>query len=199
MQNFQYFSILFWHWMFISRNNDWQTFATKRIQSCWSAPMAWHLPLHCSLLMVLFTVHRHRWFPADRSGRSHFFRFRLGPCSKIFESGSGTGTGNLLNLRIRLLFRLRLQSKQTKITNGFTSEMTKQQRWASDWIWSITNFVEFGMDPDCQSLQNLGSEPDLDWVNVKELRYFCCEQDAFFKIFGPQLDLARRFGDCTWK
>jgi len=39
-----------------------------------------------------------------RGDRSQFFRLRS--CSKIFESGSV----NFSNLRIRLLFRIRLQS-----------------------------------------------------------------------------------------
>ena len=48
----------------------------------------------------------------DRSG-SHFFRLRS--CSEIFESG------NFFNLRIRLLFRLRLQSSiQPKFTPALT-------------------------------------------------------------------------------
>jgi len=29
-----------------------------------------------------------------------------------------------------------------------------------DWIRTIANFVEFGLDPGCKSLQNLGSGPD---------------------------------------
>jgi len=58
-----------------------------------------------------------------------------------------------------------------------------------DWIRSIANFVEFGLDPDCESLQNLGTGPDLDWVNEKEIRHFCCEKDAFFKFFGPYFEL----------
>jgi len=29
-------------------------------------------------------------------------------------------------------------------------------------IRTIANFVEFGLDPDCESLQNLGSGPELD-------------------------------------
>jgi len=32
----------------------------------------------------------------------------------------------------------------------------------SDWIWTIVQFVEFGLDPDYKSLQNLGSGPHLD-------------------------------------
>ena len=32
----------------------------------------------------------------------------------------------------------------------------------SDWIRAIANFVEFGLDLDCKSLQNLGTGPDLD-------------------------------------
>ena len=31
-----------------------------------------------------------------------------------------------------------------------------------DWIRTIANFIEFGLDPDCKSPQNLGSGPDLD-------------------------------------
>jgi len=45
-----------------------------------------------------------------RGGRSHFFRLRLRSCLKLFESWSGSGFGNFSNLRIRILFRLRLQS-----------------------------------------------------------------------------------------
>jgi len=44
----------------------------------------------------------------NRGGRSHFFRLRLRSCSKIFECGSAFGYSS--NLRIRLLFRLQLQS-----------------------------------------------------------------------------------------
>jgi len=45
------------------------------------------------------------------------------------------------------------------------------------------------MDPECKSLQNLESTPDLDWVNGKERSYFCCEKAAFFKYFELHLDL----------
>jgi len=41
-----------------------------------------------------------------RGSRSHFYTHRLRPSFKNFESGSGYSS----NLRIRLLFRLRLQS-----------------------------------------------------------------------------------------
>jgi len=64
-----------------------------------------------------------------------------------------------------------------------------QQRWALDWIRTIANFVEFGLDPECKALQNLGSRQDLDWVNGKEMRYFCCETAAFFQFSGLHLDL----------
>jgi len=43
---------------------------------------------------------------SEKGNSAHFCRVPLCSCSKIFESGSG----NFLNLRIRLLFRLRLQS-----------------------------------------------------------------------------------------
>jgi len=52
-----------------------------------------------------------------RGGRSHFFRLRLRPCFKIFESGSGYG--NFSDLKIRLLFRLRLPSIHPKFTHAF--------------------------------------------------------------------------------
>jgi len=62
-----------------------------------------------------------------------------------------------------------------------------------DRIRTIANFVEFGLDPDCKTLQNLGSGPDLDLVNGKEMRHFCCEKAAFFKYFGLHLDLDLAF------
>jgi len=31
-----------------------------------------------------------------------------------------------------------------------------------DWIRHIANFFEFGLDPECKALQNLGSGQDLD-------------------------------------
>ena len=65
------------------------------------------------------------------------------------------------------------------------------QRWALDrtWIRTIANFVEFGLHPDCKTLQNLGSGPDFDWVNGKEMRHFSCEKAAFFIYFRLHLDL----------
>jgi len=81
------------------------------------------------------------------------------------------------------------------------------QRWALDWTWigldpAIANFVKFGLDPDCKSLQNLGTGPDLDWVNGKEMRIFVVKRhflnilDFIWtctlhlkKIFGLWLDL----------
>jgi len=78
-----------------------------------------------------------------------------------------------------------------------------QQRWIEldwtglYWIRTIANFVEFGLDPECKALQNLGSGQDLDWVDGKEMGHFCCEKTAFFqfsgfswtwKIFGLWLD-----------
>jgi len=34
-----------------------------------------------------------------------------------------------------------------------------------DWIRTHANFIEFGLDLDCKTLQNLGFGPDLDLVN----------------------------------
>jgi len=53
-----------------------------------------------------------------------------------------------------------------------------------DWIRVIDNFVEFGLDPGCKTLQNLESGPDLDFVNGKKCPSFCFEKAAFFKYFG---------------
>jgi len=43
----------------------------------------------------------------------------------------------------------------------------KDEHWTGfglDWMRTIANFVEFGLNPNCKSLQNSGSGPDLDWV-----------------------------------
>jgi len=42
---------------------------------------------------------------------------------------------------------------------------SRDEQWAGlglDWIRTIANFVAFGLDQDCKSLQNLGTGPDLD-------------------------------------
>ena len=57
-----------------------------------------------------------------------------------------------------------------------------------DWNRTIANFVEFGLDPGYKFLWNVGSGADLDWVNREEMRYFRCENPAFFKLFGLHLD-----------
>jgi len=68
----------------------------------------------------------------------------------------------------------------------------RDEHWtglALDWTRTIANFVGFRLNPGCKSLQNLGFGPDLDLVNGKEMRHFCCENAAFFKIFGLYLRL----------
>jgi len=52
-----------------------------------------------------------------------------------------------------------------------------------EWIRTIAKFVEFGLDPDCKTIPNLGWVPDLDVVNGAEMRRFCCEKAAFFDFF----------------
>jgi len=51
-----------------------------------------------------------------------------------------------------------------------------------DWTRTTENFVEFGLDPVCKSLEKLGPGPDLHRVIGKEMRHFCCEKAAFFKF-----------------
>jgi len=67
-------------------------------------------------------------------------------------------------------------------------------------VRTIANFVAFGLDPDCKSLQNLGIGPDLDIVYGREMRHFCCEKAAFFQLFGLHSDLdftfQKNFGRC---
>jgi len=68
----------------------------------------------------------------------------------------------------------------------------RDEHWTGlglDWIRTIANFVEFGLAPDCKTLQNLGYRPDLDLVNGKEMPHICCEKAAFFKYFGLHLVL----------
>jgi len=67
-----------------------------------------------------------------------------------------------------------------------------------DWIRTIANFVEFGLEPDCNTLQNLGSGQDLDLDNGKEMWHFYCEKAAFFKYFGLHLDLGFTFEKKFW-
>jgi len=73
------------------------------------------------------------------------------------------------------------------------------QWWALDgtWIGPIANFVEFGSDPGCKSLQNVGSGLDLDWVNGKEMQHFCCEKATFFKYFVLDFT-SKNCLDCGW-
>jgi len=70
-----------------------------------------------------------------------------------------------------------------------------------DWIWTIVQFVEFGLDPDYKSLQNLGSGPHLDWVNGKEMGHFCCEKTSLFKFLDLDFTFEKSFGlwlDLDW-
>jgi len=60
------------------------------------------------------------------------------PVPKGFKSGSGSG--NFSKLESHSLFRLRLQSKQAKVSNGFTLEITTQtsataeiEKWLQIW------------------------------------------------------------------
>jgi len=52
-----------------------------------------------------------------------------------------------------------------------------------DWILAMPNFVESGLDPDCKTLEILGTVLDFDLVNGKEIRYFVAKA-AFLKYFG---------------
>jgi len=69
------------------------------------------------------------------------------------------------------------------------------------WIRTIANFVEFGLDPRCKSLQNLRSGPDLDWVNGKETLHFCCEKNNFsnfLDLFWSWTLHLKKFSECGW-
>jgi len=53
----------------------------------------------------------------------------------------------------------------------------RDEHWTElglDWIWTVANFVAFGLDPVCNSLQNSGLS-----INGNEMRYFCCEKATF--------------------
>ena len=69
-----------------------------------------------------------------------------------------------------------------------------------DWIRTIANFVTFRLDSDRESFQSLGTGPDLDRVNGKGMRHFCCEIAVFFNLFELHLDLditfEKNFGLC---
>ena len=63
--------------------------------------------------------------------------------------------------------------------------LTRDEHWTGHglgWTRTIVTFDKFGLDPDCKSLQNLGTRQDLDWVNGKKMSHFK-------KYFGLHLDL----------
>ena len=101
-----------------------------------------------------------------RGGRSHFFRLRLRSCSKIFESGSVSGSGNFSNVRIRLLFRLRLQSRKPKITNGLTlviSSQTPATTEIEEWLRSCSKFLNPDPGPEIFQIWESDSCSDSDY------------------------------------
>ena len=65
-----------------------------------------------------------------------------------------------------------------------------------DCIRIIANFIEVGLDPECKSLQNTGSGPDLDWINEKEMRIFVVEMLYFSKYLDLGLTFEKNFGLC---
>jgi len=66
-----------------------------------------------------------------------------------------------------------------------------------DWIRTIANFVEFGLDPDCKSLRNLGTGPDLDWAYGKGMRHFLLK-GRILKIFWTSSGLGLHIWNISW-
>ena len=68
-----------------------------------------------------------------------------------------------------------------------------------DWIRTIANCVDFWLDVECKSFQNLGSGPDLDWVNGKEMRHFVVKRLHFSNILDFTWTLhLKNILDCGW-
>jgi len=57
-------------------------------------------------------------------------------------------------------------------------------------------FVEFELDPDCKSLQNFGSRPDLDWVNGKEMQQRLWKRWHFSNFLDLDVAFEKNFGLC---
>jgi len=78
---------------------------------------------------------------------------------------------------------------------GNTALQTRiaDQRWALDWTWIGSGLCQILLNVDwirsANCFINLGSGPDLDWVNGKELRNICYQKAIFCLIFGLYLDL----------
>jgi len=56
-------------------------------------------------------------------------------------------------------------SSKTALLGYLNSVCVRDEHWTGlgmDWIRTMTNFVDFGLDPDCEMFTNLGSGPDLD-------------------------------------
>jgi len=102
-------------------------------------------------------------------------------------------------------FGLRLE------THFCESRSRREMSVGLDWIRTIANFVKCGLDPDCKSLQNLGTGPDLDCVNGKEMQHsvvkrlhfknildFIWTWTLYFKKFGLWLDMDRVLKNEDW-
>ena len=55
--------------------------------------------------------------------------------------------------------------------HAFVRHWVPEMSTGLDWIRTMMSFVNFGLDP-AKCFINLGSRPDLDWVNGKDLRNF---------------------------
>jgi len=128
----------------------------------------------------------------SRGGRSHFFRLWLRSYSKILESVSGTGYFS--NLRIRLLFRLQLQSSiQPWFTHVFTYEMTTQtpvtaeiKKWHRNRFFP--NFLIRNRRKNAESCQS--------WLRT----HLCLSATLLvitFSIFSAFFTFARRWATAT--
>jgi len=74
---------------------------------------------------------------------------------------------------IATVFRTGSGSQNFTVRSPLTSRNEHRTGLGLHRIQTETNFVEFGLDPDCKLFINSGFGPDLGRVDGEELRHFC--------------------------
>ena len=97
-------------------------------------------------------------------------------------------------------FQHTVKTRKKQIWKKFKMQKTwwpNNQKWALDWTWigldrTMTNFVEFELDPDCKTFHKVWPGPALDWFMEKKCIIFVIKR-CILLIFGLCLDLDLKF------
>jgi len=86
---------------------------------------------------------------------------------EVFFPVAGSGLDFVFTEKMLRLFAWLIYSDTNRSWNAWIKLAEMSTGLGLDWTRTIANFVKFGLDPDCKSLRNVGTGPDLDWVNGK--------------------------------